>query len=114
MGWSRATHPRTARATRSAKRIDRSRPERGRGGRVKTQRTHLRTGCALVAAAFVAFAVASSGAAAPIESDAAAPIEVTLSVTDAGTPFPHFWEVMFGSERAAVSLRDSYRKDLRQ
>jgi xylan 1,4-beta-xylosidase len=29
-------------------------------------------------------------------------------------PFPHFWEQMFGSGRAILSLRDSYRQDLRQ
>jgi xylan 1,4-beta-xylosidase len=29
-------------------------------------------------------------------------------------PFPHFWEHMFGSGRASLSLRDSYRQDLRQ
>ena len=29
-------------------------------------------------------------------------------------PFPHFWEQMFGSGRAILSLRDSYRRDLRQ
>jgi xylan 1,4-beta-xylosidase len=28
-------------------------------------------------------------------------------------PFPHFWERMFGSGRAILSLRDSYRRDLR-
>jgi len=27
-------------------------------------------------------------------------------------PFPHFWETTFGSGRATLSLRDSYRKDL--
>jgi len=27
--------------------------------------------------------------------------------------FPHFWEQMFGSGRAILTLRDSYRKDLR-
>src|SRR5690349_15284060 len=30
-----------------------------------------------------------------------------------GHPFPHFWEAMFGSGRAILSLRDSYRRDLR-
>jgi xylan 1,4-beta-xylosidase len=30
-----------------------------------------------------------------------------------GTPFPHFWEQMFGSGRAILSLRESYRDDLR-
>jgi xylan 1,4-beta-xylosidase len=37
-------------------------------------------------------------------------------VVDAGAPshpFPHFWEKMFGSGRAVLSLRDSYRRDLR-
>ena len=29
------------------------------------------------------------------------------------TPFPHFWEQIFGSGRAILSLRDSYRRDLR-
>jgi xylan 1,4-beta-xylosidase len=29
-------------------------------------------------------------------------------------PFPHFWEQMFGSGRARLSLRASYRHDLRQ
>ena len=29
-------------------------------------------------------------------------------------PFPHFWEKMFGSGRAVLSLRDSYRRDLRE
>src|SRR5262249_51899980 len=28
-------------------------------------------------------------------------------------PFPHYWEQMFGSGRASLSLRDNYRKDLR-
>src|SRR5579863_2961281 len=29
-------------------------------------------------------------------------------------PFPHFWEKMFGSGRAVLSLRDGYRRDLRE
>ncbi len=28
-------------------------------------------------------------------------------------PFPHYWEQMFGSGRAVLSLRDSYRRDVR-
>jgi xylan 1,4-beta-xylosidase len=39
-----------------------------------------------------------------IEIDAAAPSH----------PFPHFWEKMFGSERGIVTLRESYRNDLRE
>src|ERR1700727_383673 len=29
------------------------------------------------------------------------------------TPFPHFWDQTFGSGRAILSLRESYRNDLR-
>jgi xylan 1,4-beta-xylosidase len=29
------------------------------------------------------------------------------------TPFPHFWEQIFGSGRAVLSLRESYRDDMR-
>src|SRR6266478_6485652 len=39
-----------------------------------------------------------------VEIDASAPSH----------PFPHFWEKMFGSERGIVTLRESYRNDLRE
>ncbi|HKV78005.1 MAG TPA: hypothetical protein VJP02_07695 [Candidatus Sulfotelmatobacter sp.] len=38
---------------------------------------------------------------------------VTVDVKAQAHPFPHFWEQMFGSGRATLSLRDSYRQDLR-
>jgi xylan 1,4-beta-xylosidase len=38
---------------------------------------------------------------------------IVVDARDAGTPFPHFWEQIFGSGRAVLSLRDSYREDLR-
>ncbi len=38
---------------------------------------------------------------------------ITINAQSATTPFPHFWEEMFGSGRAILTLRDSYRKDLR-
>ena len=38
---------------------------------------------------------------------------VTIDVNAAGRAFPHFWEEMFGSGRATLSLRDAYRQDLR-
>jgi xylan 1,4-beta-xylosidase len=37
---------------------------------------------------------------------------VRVDLTAATTPFPHFWEQMFGSGRANLTLRDSYRRDL--
>ncbi len=38
---------------------------------------------------------------------------ITIDTQAAGTPFPHFWEAMFGSGRANLALRESYRADLR-
>ena len=38
---------------------------------------------------------------------------VTIDAQAQDTPFPHFWEQMFGSGRAILSLRESYREDLR-
>lgn len=42
-----------------------------------------------------------------------APVEATLNAAASGRPFPHFWEQMFGSGRAVLSLRESYRQDLK-
>ena len=44
---------------------------------------------------------------------AAAQEEITIDARAHTTPFPHFWEQMFGSGRAILSLRESYRDDLR-
>ena len=47
---------------------------------------------------------------------AAAQVPETRITVDANAPtrpFPHFWERMFGSGRAVLSLRDSWRQDLR-
>jgi len=38
---------------------------------------------------------------------------VTIDASAKATPFQHFWEQMFGSGRAILSLRESYRDDLR-
>ena len=38
---------------------------------------------------------------------------VSVDARATTTPFPHFWETMFGSGRAILSLRESYRNDLR-
>ena len=43
---------------------------------------------------------------------AADAVRIRVDAKAAGTPFPHFWEQMFGSGRAVLSLRDDYRKDL--
>lgn len=38
---------------------------------------------------------------------------VTIDAAAPATPFPHFWEQMFGSGHAILSLRDSWRQDAR-
>jgi xylan 1,4-beta-xylosidase len=41
------------------------------------------------------------------------PVEVRpVDAHAAASPLPHFWETMFGSGRAILSLREGYRKDL--
>jgi xylan 1,4-beta-xylosidase len=37
---------------------------------------------------------------------------IEINAQAEATPFPHFWEQMFGSGRAVLSLRDNYRRDL--
>jgi xylan 1,4-beta-xylosidase len=38
---------------------------------------------------------------------------IVIDAKASTTPFPHFWEQTFGSGRAILSLRESYREDLR-
>jgi xylan 1,4-beta-xylosidase len=59
--------------------------------------------CHLLTSALTAVLTCSAPAQQHIKIDADAPT----------TPFPHFWEEMFGSGRAILSLRESYRNDLR-
>ncbi|HET7840956.1 MAG TPA: glycosyl hydrolase family 39, partial [Terriglobia bacterium] len=47
----------------------------------------------------------------PIPADPAQRISVEAQAP--AHPFPHYWEKMFGSGRAVLSLRESYRRDLR-
>jgi xylan 1,4-beta-xylosidase len=44
---------------------------------------------------------------------APAPDVIVIDTKAPRHPFPHFWEQMFGSGRASLSLRDDYRSDLR-
>jgi xylan 1,4-beta-xylosidase len=41
------------------------------------------------------------------------PEVVDIDLNGTAHPFPHYWEQMFGSGRAILSLRESYRDDLR-
>jgi xylan 1,4-beta-xylosidase len=44
----------------------------------------------------------------------ASPEVIEIDTQAPSHPFPHFWEQMFGSGRAILTLRESYRNDLRQ
>jgi len=46
-------------------------------------------------------------------SDAGGQESIAIDAKAPTTPFPHFWEQTFGSGRAILSLRQSYRDDLR-
>jgi xylan 1,4-beta-xylosidase len=61
----------------------------------------------------LAFALASLAASLPAQT-ATSPADeiIQVDVHAQTTPFPHFWEQTFGSGRAILALRDSYRKDL--
>jgi xylan 1,4-beta-xylosidase len=39
-------------------------------------------------------------------------IQVPIDARAPGQPFPHFWEQMFGSGRATLTLRAAYRRDI--
>ena len=49
----------------------------------------------------------------PVTLAAAEPIRVAIRPEAEGQAFPHFWESMFGSGRAILALRESYRDDIR-
>jgi len=49
-----------------------------------------------------------------VAAQSPSPVEtITVDATAPSHPFPHFWEQMFGSGRAILALRESYRNDLR-
>src|SRR5260370_35235998 len=50
----------------------------------------------------------------PRQQAPAASQEITVDASAPAHPFPHFWEKMFGSGRAILTLRDSYRNDMRE
>ncbi len=62
----------------------------------------------LLAAGAALLLIVSTTAGAATRQD----VRIHVDAQATGTPFPHFWETMFGSGRASLALRDDYRKDL--
>ncbi|MFP5230555.1 MAG: GH39 family glycosyl hydrolase [Acidobacteriota bacterium] len=74
-----------------------------------------RIGCILAAAVVAASwcgAVAQDTSTTASAAASATPETVVIDAKAPGKPFPHFWEEMFGSGRANLSMRQSYRDDL--
>jgi xylan 1,4-beta-xylosidase len=67
----------------------------------------------LLRSRFIAFLVFATTLPLPAVALSDAPEQVPIDAGAQTTPFPHFWEQMFGSGRAILTLRDSYRDDLR-
>jgi xylan 1,4-beta-xylosidase len=62
-------------------------------------------------AAFLLTTLLASGLAPALTAQT--PEHIVVDAKAPTTPFPHFWEQTFGSGRAILSLRESYREDLR-
>ena len=60
----------------------------------------------------VALLALAAGFTAPAFASADTTYTIDLSAT--ARPFPHFWEHVFGSGRAILTLREGYRNDLRE
>jgi len=70
--------------------------------------------CLCFALAITLLLCSASLESSPREDSPAAPQEIAVDANAPAHPFPHFWEKMFGSGRAILSLRESYRHDLRE
>jgi len=66
----------------------------------------------MAVSAVLVFLFPLSGAEA--QSSAPPPIHIAVDGNAPAHPFPHFWEQMFGSGRASLSLRASYRHDMHE
>jgi xylan 1,4-beta-xylosidase len=71
----------------------------------------IRTSFVLAAAAALAVSAAQGRAQQPAATATQETIQVDANAP--GTPFPHFWEQMFGSGRAHLAMRAQYQTDLR-
>jgi xylan 1,4-beta-xylosidase len=70
--------------------------------------------CSIITLMLVAIVPVVLCAQTPSPSVASSDSVIMVNTRDTGTPFPHFWEHIFGSGRAVLSLRESYRDDLRK
>jgi xylan 1,4-beta-xylosidase len=62
---------------------------------------------------FAALALSTAAFLVPANTLRAQTEQVSIDASATTTPFPHFWEKTFGSGRAILALRQSYRDDIR-
>ncbi|HEY9840856.1 MAG TPA: hypothetical protein V6D23_10400 [Candidatus Obscuribacterales bacterium] len=67
---------------------------------------------ALASGLMLAALAIATGPVAPAAAQALQQSKVSLDARAESKPFPHFWETTFGSGRAILSLRQSYRDDM--
>jgi xylan 1,4-beta-xylosidase len=67
---------------------------------------------AMAVSALLALALAAA-IHAEARTSAPPPVRILVDGDAPAHPFPHFWEQMFGSGRARLSMRASYRRDMR-
>ncbi len=59
------------------------------------------------------FVLFAAGVLLPAQTQQPVAEAININAAAPGHAFPHFWEQMFGSSRANLSLREDYRQDLR-
>ena len=69
--------------------------------------------CALITGILASLPAQDGGPTAQEQPQTAQMEMINVNASAPVHPFPHFWEQMFGSGRAILSLRESYRRDLR-
>ena len=74
----------------------------------------IRLRVAFIMAAAIAFLAQNGRAQQAATPKSQAHEEIVVNAHAAGTPFPHFWEEMFGSGRANLVMRANYQSDLRK
>lgn len=76
---------------------------------ISIMKARLKIHCVLIALLLV-----FGGRTVALGQTSAAAQEISVDANATSHPFPHFWEEMFGSGRAILSLREDYRQDLRK
>jgi xylan 1,4-beta-xylosidase len=86
-------------------------------GRISARRSpHDRVAAAgfgRIVAALLIFLLMAALTSAQRAASESSPENIQIDLDAPAHPFPHFWEEMFGSGRAILSLRENYRNDLR-